>query len=243
MLQTNKEQALHKSIMFRVLMNILDDSFLAQNMYFKGGTCASMLGYLDRFSVDLDFDISEKQLEPKIRVRLEEIFEQGGLEIKDKSKNTILYFLKYESPPNKRNTLKIDAVGTPYENNKYEKKLLAEINRFAICQTEETIFSNKLVALVDRYEKQNSIASRDLYDIHHFLQKGFDFIPDLIEERREVSAVEYLKYLIGFIQDEVTQTVINQDLNLLLDYDKFKSIRKTLKQETIALLGDRLNSL
>lgn len=23
---------------------------------FKGGTCASMLGWLDRFSVDLDFD-------------------------------------------------------------------------------------------------------------------------------------------------------------------------------------------
>ncbi len=243
MLQTNKEQALHKSIMFRVLINILDESFLAHNMFFKGGTCASMLGYLDRFSVDLDFDISDRDLQSQIKIRLEEIFKLSGLEIKDKSENTIQYFLKYDSPPNKRNTLKIDAVDTPYENNHYEKKLLTEINRYVICQTVETIFSNKLVALVDRHENQDSIAGRDIYDIHHFLQNGFDFIPELIEERRGVSATEYLKHLIEFIQDEVTQTVINQDLNFLLDYEKFKIIRKTLKQETIALLEDRLRSL
>ncbi len=240
MLRANNKTALHKSVMFRVLINILDDSLLSQNMYFKGGTCASMLGYLDRFSVDLDFDISRKDLQVDLKRKLEEIFKNIGLTVNDRSENTVQYYLKYESPPNSRNTLKIDAVDTPYENNKYEKALLDEINRYSICQTRETLFTNKLVALVDRYEQSGSIAGRDLYDIHHFLQKGFDFNEELIEERRGTNGKEYLEYLIEFIEDKATQTVINQDLNFLLEYEKFKAIRKTLKTEAIALLKSRI---
>ena len=240
MLRTNQEQAIHRSIMLRVLIHILDDSFLAQNLFFKGGTCASMLGYLDRFSIDLDFDIKDKKNQDDIKNALENIFERINLSIKDQSKNTVQYYLKYEAPPNLRNTLKIDAVDIPHQNNKYEKLLLPEINRYSICQTKETLFANKLVVLVDRYEQNGSIAGRDIYDIHHFLQKGFDFNEKLIEERRQTDANSYLRYLIEFVEDKLTQTIINQDLNFLLDYKKFKAIRKTLKAETIALLKARL---
>ena len=138
---------------------------------------------------------------------------------------------------------KIDAVDTPYENNKCEKKLLPEINRYAICQTKETLLTNKLVAITDRYERNGSIAGRDLYDIHHFLQKGFDINNKLIEERKKMSATEYLKYLLNFIEDKVTQTTINQDLSFLLDYGKFNAIRKSLKEETLSLLRERLKTL
>lgn len=240
MLQANREQALHKSIMLRVLINILNDPFLSKNLYFKGGTCAGMLGYLDRFSVDLDFDISDKINQNNINERLGVLFNDIGLTIKDYSKNVAQYYLKYEAPTGSRNTLKIDAVDVPYKNNKYEKVILSEINHYAICQTKETLFTNKLVALVDRYEKNNSIAGRDLYDIHHFLQKGFDFNEKLIMERRGTDVINYLNYLIDFIRDTVTQTVIDGDLNFLLDYKKFNSIRKTLKEETVALLKFRL---
>ena len=241
MLRANKNQALHKSIMLRVLINILNDSFLSKNLYFKGGTCASMLGHLDRFSVDLDFDIKDKKHINIVREKLETLFSDIGLVVKDHSNNVIQYYLRYEAPADSRNTLKIDAVDTPYENNEYEKVLLLEINRYAICQTKETLFANKLVALVDRYEKNNSIAGRDLYDIHHFLQKGFDYNEKLIEERRGTDAATYLDYLVSFIEDKITQTIINQDLNFLLDYKKFNSVRETLKTETIVLLKARLN--
>jgi len=69
------------------------------------------------------------------------------------------------------------------------------------------------VALVDRYDQNGSIAGRDIYDIHHFLQKGFDFNEKLIEERRQTDADSYLRYLIEFVEDKLTQTIINQDLN------------------------------
>src|SRR3972149_3535458 len=153
MLPANKDQALHKTIMIRVLLKILDDTFLSQNMFFKGGTCASMLGYLDRFSVDLDFDIKSKELGAKISKHLEEAFSVLDLEIKDYSKNVVQYYLKYEAPDGSRNTLKIDAVEVPHKNNNYENMLLPEINRYATCQTKETLFTNKLVALVDRFDQ------------------------------------------------------------------------------------------
>lgn len=240
MLKTNQTQALHKSIMLRVLINILDDPFLSQNLYFKGGTCASMLGYLDRFSVDLDFDIKDKALTDEVQDKLEEIFKNIGLEIKDKSKNTVQYYLRYEAPENSRNTLKVDAVDVPFKNNEYEKFLLSEINRFAICQTKPTLFTNKLIAIMDRHERNGSIAGRDIYDIHHFLQQGFDINDDLIKERRGVDTEEYLKDLEDFIEKNITETIINQDLNFLLEPEKFRSIRKTLKDETLALIRGRL---
>ncbi|HIP71371.1 MAG TPA: hypothetical protein EYH05_08260, partial [Anaerolineae bacterium] len=49
--------AKHRIQLTRLLTEILDDPYLAASLYFKGGTCAAMLGYLDRFSVDLDFDL------------------------------------------------------------------------------------------------------------------------------------------------------------------------------------------
>ncbi len=57
MMQTsNKYDNIHKAWLYRVLEGIASDKYLPSVLYFKGGTCASMLGWLDRFSVDLDFD-------------------------------------------------------------------------------------------------------------------------------------------------------------------------------------------
>lgn len=238
MLKADKKNALHKSILLRVLINILDNRYLSKNLYFKGGTCASMLGYLDRFSVDLDFDLKDLSEKSNVIDQLENIFEELNLTIKDSSKNVVQYFLKYNAPDNLRNTIKIEAINTPFKNNKYEVALLPEINRYSICQTKDTLFSNKLVAPIDRYEKNKSIAARDIYDIHHFFQQGFDFNPDIIKERRGIDAKIYLTELITFIQNKITSTSINQDLNVVLDPIEFNSVRKTLKDETIALLND-----
>jgi len=240
MLTANKENALHKSVMLRVLISILDDSFLSKNLYFKGGTCSSMLGYLDRFSVDLDFDLKELKIKEAVQEKLQSLFKSLDLTVKDSSKNVIQYYLKYQAPEGYRNTLKIDAVETPYKNSQYETILLSEINRYAICQTKETLFANKLVAIVERYDKSNSIAGRDLYDIHHFLQQGFDYNKKLIEERRKTEPNDYIRELIVFIEKNITQTIIDQDLNTLLEYGKFNAIRKTLKTEVLVLLKDKI---
>lgn len=244
MILPNAKEAKHKAWLYRILTRIYDDRMLAASLYFKGGTCAAMRGFLDRYSVDLDFDYVAPQNEMNnVRKRMEEIFIKIGLEIKEKSQNTPQYFLRYPAAPNERNTLKIDVTFPSPKSNIYEVAALSEINRVITCQTIETMFANKLVALIDRWEKNKSIAGRDIYDIHHFFIQGFGYDSDVISERTKKTLADFFQELIGFVESKITQTIIEQDINALLPYEQFKKIRNILKQETLMFLKDELKRI
>jgi len=244
MILPNPKDAIHKAWLYRLLTAIYDDAELSTVLYFKGGTCAAMLGYLDRFSVDLDFDFIGEESEIKnVRKKLEKVFSELGLEIKDQSKNVPQYFLKYPSKDSKRNTIKIDITMPPPKANKYEPKQFIEIDRIIMCQTIETSFANKLVALIDRYEKNGSIAGRDVYDIHYFFSQGLRYNADVIVERRKKSVSEFFQELTIFIEKNIIETIINQDLNTLLSPEKFQRVRKNLKKETLMFLRDELERI
>ena len=242
---SNKYDNIHKAWLYRVLEGIASDKYLSGVLYFKGGTCASMLGWLDRFSVDLDFDYGGKLEDvQKTRNSLEAIFADLGLSIKDKSQNGIQYFLKYENDKNNgnmaRNTLKIDASFPLFTSSKYISQRFLEIDRVFICQTKETMFSHKLCALIDRFEKTGHIAGRDLYDIHHFFMNGYSYDLAVITERTGLSQKDFFSKLIIFIEKYVTDQVITEDLSSLLAPQQFKILRKVLKREVIQLLKDQL---
>ena len=57
MLIPRREDAIHKAWLLRLLTAICEQPTLSQNLGFKGGTCAAMRGFLNRFSIDLDFDL------------------------------------------------------------------------------------------------------------------------------------------------------------------------------------------
>lgn len=233
------KDAAHKAWLYRLLSGIYDDAFLANTLYFKGGTCAAMLGYLDRFSIDLDFDFpGDKTAFPETRARLERIFHDLELVIKDQSKAAPQYFLKYDAREGERNTIKIDTSFPPPKANLYEPKRFHEIDRIITCQTVETMMANKLVALMDRYAHKEAIAGRDLYDIHHFFLKGFRYHEAVIRERTGKGVLRFFADLALFIERHITDEIIAQDLNTLLPYEKFRRIRKTLKQETLMFLRD-----
>lgn len=234
MILPNPKEAKHKAWLYRLLSEVCDNKLLASSLYFKGGTCAAMRGLLNRFSVDLDFDYvgADDDIE-LVRIDLEKIFKKLGLEVKEKSQRVPQYFLKYEAKVGERSTIKIDVTMPPPKANKYEPVLLKEIDRIIYCQTIETMFANKLVALIDRYEKNTSIAGRDIYDIHHFFIEGYTYNHEVIVERRGTTALEFFKALEVFIKEKITETILDQDLNTLLPYDKFRKIRKTLKQEVL----------
>lgn len=242
----DKKDAVHKAWLYRLLEAIADQRELAKALYFKGGTCASMLGWLPRFSVDLDFDYAGG-IEPEgvaiVRGRLEKIFETIGLSIRDKSKAGIQYFLRYDNPQSGRNTLKIDATFPLFKTSRYAPERFIEIDRVLTCQTKETMFAHKLVALIDRFEKTRQIAGRDIFDIHHFFLSGFEYDPAVIEERRGVSARQFFSQLRRFIDERVTDTVITEDLSSLLPPLEFKKIRKVLKRETAGLIQEEIDRL
>ena len=239
MILPNKSDAIHKAWLYRVLGEIADSGYLSGVLYFKGGTCASMLGWLDRFSVDLDFDyvVGEEKIE-ETRLVLRGIFKKLGLEIKDESKRGIQFFLKYENSIGHRNTLKIEASFPIFKSSKYEPKRLKEIDRIIICQTKETMFAHKLVSLEDRYKKTKHIAGRDIYDIHYFFMNGFDYSREVIKERTGFDKKEFFNRLTSFIDKKITDKIITEDLGPLLPNDKFNSIRKVLKRETLELIKE-----
>lgn len=237
------KDAMHKMQLYRLLIAILDERLLSQNLYFKGGSCAAMLGWLDRFSIDLDFDLDPKADKKSITQKLHAIFGQLHLEVKTQAKNTPFFVLRYQAKAGLRNSLKLGIYEEQVLANDYSAFYLGEIDRYALCSTKQTMVANKLVALVDRFEKHHVIAGRDLYDIHHFLSLGYSYKKEIIEERRKTSALDYLLQLKEFIKEKITDTIITQDLSFLLPFEKFNAIRKTLKTETLILITDEINRL
>lgn len=234
------EDAVHKAWLFRVLTEILDNPILSQAVYFKGGTAAAMLGFLDRFSVDLDFDLKKNANKKILGKQLIEIFSRLKIDVKQKSQKSLFYLLKYQSPAGSRNTLKLSLVDSALKSNVYQPFYLQEIDRYGCCQTKETMFSNKLVAVIDRYKKYRSIAGRDIYDMHYFFMSGYRYLPEIIKERTKKNAPDYLKELETFIEKKVSDKIITEDLSYLLPYDKFFLAKKVLKKETLMFLRDEI---
>ena len=171
---------------------------------------------------------------------IREIFQELDLKISQKSHQSLFYLLKYSAQPGSRNTIKLSLIDIALKSNIYSSFYLAEIDRFAFCQTKETMFANKLVAVTDRYKKHKMIAGRDIYDIHHFFLSGFHYNEAVIKERTSKQPINYFKALIKFIESKITEKIINEDLSFLLSQDKFQLIRKILKRETLMFLRDEI---
>lgn len=237
MLNLRPEDILHKSQLNRLLIEIIDRPALSQVLAFKGGTCAGMLGYLDRFSVDLDFDVLQNAGETALREEFLQVFEYLGLTVIEALKNALMFRLRYPSKPGQRSNLKVSANSQVVQANKYRVVYLPEVDRLMNCQTLETMFANKLVAVTDRHDLYGTVAGRDIYDIHHFFIHGYSYNAQVILERTALEPRAYFGKLSDFIKKHVTQTIINEDLNTLLPYQQFQQIRKVLIPETLSLLA------
>lgn len=244
MLLPDSKQAIHKAWLYRLLAAIYDNQTLSGLLYFKGGTCAAMLGWLDRFSIDLDFDfVGKKKDLSVVKKELKKVFMELGLIIKDESKKAPQYFLKYPAKPGTKNTIKIDTTYPPPKANAYQPYRFEDIDRIIYCQTIETMFANKLVTVLDRWEKHRSIAGRDIYDIHYFFLNGHEYEKAVITERRKKPVDKFMKELLNFIDKKVNQKVIDQDINHLISADRFQKIRKVLKREVLMFLKDEVKRL
>lgn len=243
MLDLRPEDIFHKSILHRLLMEIVDQPLLAQALAFKDGTCAAMLGYLDRFSVDLGFDTVKDADEVELRKIFHQVFNQMGFPVTLEFDKVLFFQLRYPGSPGKRSTLKVSASNLKVKANQYKVQYFPEIDRLINSQTIETMFANKLVAVTDRYTQHRTIAGRDLYDVHHFFVQGYAYHGAVIQERTGLDPAEYFARLLEFIKTHVNQTLINEDLNLLLPNRQFQSIRKILIPETLALLSGEIMRL
>lgn len=233
--------AIHKTYLYRLLMGIVDEPSLAQALAFKGGTMAVLSGWLDRFSLDLDFDRATGADTGAVAETIRHVATGRGFTVKQTMAGGLLVVLQYPASAGVRNSIKVSVATNAARANRYAPLYLSDINRYALCHTKDTMVANKMVSLVDRYERYGTIAGRDVYDIHYFLSHGFPWREEIIRERRGVNSREYMETLIGFITRRVTDRVLTEDLNYLLPPDRFRAIRKTLKEETLILLRDAIS--
>lgn len=231
-----KSEIPHKLAMYRLLEQLLANPMIANHIYFKGGTCAAMLGYLDRYSIDLDFDLINKSMKDSLRQEIHQVIKSLNYTIKDESTKHLQFFIKYRDVENKRNTLKLEISDQVSVANKYQKVHLVEIDKYCQTQTIETMFANKLVALKARYDEGKGIAGRDMYDIHHFFTQGYDFIPEIIEDLKGKSWLEYIEELIVFIEKEVTEQYLYEDINPLVSAKKLGRVVPVIKGEVLIAL-------
>jgi predicted nucleotidyltransferase component of viral defense system len=231
----------HKTQLFRLLREILNTPELSSKLAFKGGTYASLRGVLNRFSADLDFDLPDKNDYEFVLDATLKIISKLGLEIKDRSKNHLQFFLKYDALPTERNTLKLEINDDTSRFNKYEEVNLLEINQICKGQTLDTMFSNKLFACIARFEKNGKIAGRDFFDIHQFFYQGLPINKDVVEERSNLSYKEYMVKLRSFIVKNITTQQLVQDLNMLLEKKTIKTILPHIKDELLVFIDNEVN--
>jgi len=240
MIVPHPKDAKHKNQLLRLLKQVLSNPVLSNNLYFKGGTFAALVGVLDRFSVDLDFDLLDIRKKTFMRKECYKVFKKLDLKVKDESRNHLQFFLKYKAKENERNTLKLEINDEINFKNQYEKQYLSEINMYCQAQTFSTMFANKLIASKNRFDKSGKVAGRDFYDIHKFFLEGLTVNEQVIHEKTGLSYKDFLLKLIDFITQTVTEKDLLQDLNPLLPSEKMGFVKNQLKPELLILLKDEV---
>lgn len=141
---------------------------------------------MDRFSTDIDLDLLDNTQEELVVTRIQEILVRLG-DIKNEilGKEMHRWIFRYDA--NSMN-IKVELNKRIWKNNVY---LLETIhNQEIMCMNQESIFTNKLIALSERFYP------RDLYDVHFFFKRNFTINPDLITERTTLILEVFLKNLL-----------------------------------------------
>lgn len=231
-MKLNREE--HQKKMLAILSGISDDPVLSINLGFKGGTCLYFFYGLDRFSVDLDFDLLNVDRSEEIIERIVSLLSGYG---EVKKENPLKIRLKYSEDSA---ALKVDISDRRDINklNTYEvKDIVSGVPLRALKK--EDIFAHKLVAVYDRYgdkTKNKVLAHRDLYDLNFFFEKEWKYNQEIIKLRSGKNVPDYLKSLKELIEKRVEERKILEGIGALINEDKRRWVRKNLKKEIIKKL-------
>lgn len=231
----------HKKIMLNILDDISSDPSLSVNLGFKGGTAVYFLYGLNRFSVDLDFDLLDNSKKEDLIGKIDGILEKYGELKKD---GILRRKLKYSE---ESVALKVDISDRAEINklNKYEVRDIVSGMPLKIL-VKEDIFAHKLAAVMDRYNsktKNKVVANRDLYDINFFFDKRWKFNEKIIELRMEKKAVVHLGELKNFIEENVEEENILNGIGALLSEKERLWVRGNLKKELIKKLAIQIAAM
>lgn len=225
--------ALHRRVLLRLLQKIFSHPLLARHCGFKGGTSLYFLESLQRFSVDLDFNLLERKT-PFPRKEIERIL-ATELRLSDLHKKRYSWLYEGTYEPGQW-SVKVEFCKRLFPDE-YEQRSLYGLSVPMLALPYQ--LSHKLCAITDRAV----LANRDIFDTHFMLSKHVSIIAPIIEQRTGKSVDAYLASLLTFIPNNISRRDILDGLGELLDAEKKKWVRQSLIKETLFLIESRIAEL
>lgn len=218
------DTALHKNTLTRILKDIYTDTTMGPILGFKGGTAAYFFYGLDRFSVDLDFDLLDESKAEYIFEKMKSILaEYGIIKQADQKRYTIFLRLSYKE---NNHSIKIE-INRRNFGSRYEVKSYLGIAMKVMVQ--EDMAANKMVAMIER------TANRDIFDTYFFLKNNWPINENIIATRTGLLMHEFLTTCIERLQAMSNQNILS-GLGELLDQKQKAWVKSKLLSETIFLL-------
>jgi len=216
----------HRFLLVQILKDIYSDLVLANSLGFKGGTALMFFYGLPRFSVDLDFNLTDKERESEVFQKVKDIILKQG-EIFDEAIKFYgpVVVLSYGKGERK---LKVEISNRDFKDS-YEIKDLLGIRIRVMVPAD--MFAHKLCSLLDR----PSLAGRDIFDTWFLLKNNFPVNKEIIETRMNKPYSEYLRDCINRLE-AADDRIIMKGTGELTDQELKSFARKGMRSETIELL-------
>ena len=220
------DTAKHKNILIKILKDIYTDPTISPILGFKGGTAATFFYGLDRFSVDLDFDLLDSDKEDYVFDRLKSIIENyGTLKEARKKRFNLLYVLSYDDKDINAQNVKVEINRREF-GSKYAVESFLGISMQVMVK--EDMAAHKLCAMYERIGKTN----RDIFDVQFFFSHDWPVNKKIIEERMGVSYADFLKKCIEGLEKFDDNNVLSGMGELLTEKQKAWTKAK-LKSEAL----------
>lgn len=219
-------QTKHKVILVRILKEIYSHAVIGPHLGFKGGTAAYLFYNLDRFSVDLDFDLLDIEKEDLVFSELLAIISNfGWVKIADRKRYSFIYILDYEEKDVGGQNVKVEVNRRSF-GCRYEIKTYLGISMKVMIP--EDMAANKLVALYERIGKTN----RDIYDSWFFLKNNWPVNKKLIEQRTNMTYKDFLGTSIDLVKKWDNKNIL-AGMGEVLDEKQKTWVKSKLKDELL----------
>jgi predicted nucleotidyltransferase component of viral defense system len=214
---------LHRAVFINVLREIYSDPVLRSCLGFKGGTAAMFFHQLPRFSVDLDFDLLDRDKKSPVLERLKQVLPRFGDLIQAQDKKFTLFFMLSYKKGFRR--LKIEISKRPGHAEYISQN---HLGISMLVMKKEDMAAGKLSALLTR----KRFAPRDVFDLWFFLQDHWEINQKVLREKTDMSLAQALikakKKLKGMTGSELLA-----GLGELLDNKQKSWVKEKLVPETL----------
>lgn len=212
--------------MLQILKDIYSDTTISPFLGFKGGTAAYVFYGLERFSVDLDFDLLAEDKTDDVFAKVELIVKgYGKIKEAHRKRFNLFFLLSYDE---KSQNIKVEINRRSF-GSCYEVKTYLGISMLVMVQAD--MFAHKLMAMYERFGKTN----RDIYDVWFFLKNNWPINKNIVAHRAKMPFQDLVQKCI-IVLEKTSDRNILAGIGELLNAKQKAWAKEKLRTETIFLL-------